>query len=342
MKQTKSQENTEFFDKCSEESYYVAGWLNYFRKGTHFEIKTSISNIEVVSYIKDSIFQSTNQKINIKNKNIQFKFVSKIISLNCKQSYEYISSLVSGNNINGIVISYYKGWLEASVNILQNDTLLIDTKVIQNKQILNTLKVAHSNSSNDFIIINTENTFDLLYKLYKGFNTSKIKNNSYLHNYFISLKKTYYDELDVEYTIIDSSKNLVKSHITDAGIDITALSVDKVIGNVIMLNTNVYMKIPVGYWGMLCPRSSIVKSGFMMANSFGVIDSSYRGELKVSLKYCGDETEGLVNLQELLPFKCAQIIFIKQTLPNMLNTLDIDNKSNITSRGENGHGSTGN
>ncbi len=32
------------------------------------------------------------------------------------------------------------------------------------------------------------------------------------------------------------------------------------------------------YW--LAPRSSIYKSGLIMANSLGVIDSSYRGELK--------------------------------------------------------------
>jgi len=35
---------------------------------------------------------------------------------------------------------------------------------------------------------------------------------------------------------------------------------------------------PVHFW--LAPRSSIYKTGYMMANSMGVIDSSYRGLLK--------------------------------------------------------------
>jgi dUTPase len=35
---------------------------------------------------------------------------------------------------------------------------------------------------------------------------------------------------------------------------------------------------PVHYW--LLPRSSIYKTGYLMANSVGVIDSSYRGVLK--------------------------------------------------------------
>ncbi len=341
MKYNKNQENLAFFDKCSQESYYVSGWLNYFRKGTHFNVKTSLGNIEVVDYIKNNIFSSTKQKINIKDKNVSFNFVSKNIELHCKHSTEYISSLVSGKNINNIVINYYKGWIEASSIALQNDTLLIDTKVAQIKQMLDNLKVAYSSSSsNEFIIINTESTFDILSKLYDYNTNSEYRFKSFLYNYFISLKKKYYDELKVEYTIVDSENKLEKKYITDAGVDITAVSVDKVIDNVIMLNTNTYMKIPVGYWGMLCPRSSIVKSGFMMANSFGVIDSSYRGELKVSLTYIGDINDGLIKLKDLLPFKCSQIIFIKQTLPYMLNTLNVGNDSNITSRDSGGHGST--
>ena len=42
--------------------------------------------------------------------------------------------------------------------------------------------------------------------------------------------------------------------------------------------SNDYMKTDSHFW--LVPRSSIYKSGLMMANSVGVIDKSYRGELK--------------------------------------------------------------
>lgn len=37
------------------------------------------------------------------------------------------------------------------------------------------------------------------------------------------------------------------------------------------------------------PRSSIYKTGFFMANSAGIIDKSYRGELKSPLMTCGSE-----------------------------------------------------
>ena len=42
--------------------------------------------------------------------------------------------------------------------------------------------------------------------------------------------------------------------------------------------SNDYVKTDSHFW--LLPRSSIFKSGLLMANSAGVIDKSYRGELK--------------------------------------------------------------
>ena len=42
--------------------------------------------------------------------------------------------------------------------------------------------------------------------------------------------------------------------------------------------SNDYLKTDSHFW--LAPRSSIYKSGLMMANSVGIIDKSYRGELK--------------------------------------------------------------
>jgi dUTPase len=42
--------------------------------------------------------------------------------------------------------------------------------------------------------------------------------------------------------------------------------------------SNDYLKTDSHFW--LTPRSSIYRSGLMMANSIGVIDKSYRGELK--------------------------------------------------------------
>ena len=50
-----------------------------------------------------------------------------------------------------------------------------------------------------------------------------------------------------------------------------------------------YLKTDSHFW--LIPRSSIYKTGLMMANSVGVIDKSYRGELKAPVWSMTGETK---------------------------------------------------
>ena len=70
----------------------------------------------------------------------------------------------------------------------------------------------------------------------------------------------------------------------DAGLDLTAVSVsvDK-FGNA-TYGTGLAFEIPEGYVGLIFPRSSISKQGLTLANSVGVIDSGYRGEVMFKFK----------------------------------------------------------
>lgn len=70
----------------------------------------------------------------------------------------------------------------------------------------------------------------------------------------------------------------------DAGMDLVATSriFDKY-GNV-EYGTGLAIEIPEGYVGLLFPRSSISKQDLSLANSIGVIDSGYRGEIKFKFK----------------------------------------------------------
>lgn len=74
-----------------------------------------------------------------------------------------------------------------------------------------------------------------------------------------------------------------------AGMDLTATSkevVDK--GDdygFIEYGTGLSVEIPEGYAGFIFPRSSISKTGMMLANAVGVIDSDYTGEVKLRFKY---------------------------------------------------------
>lgn len=80
------------------------------------------------------------------------------------------------------------------------------------------------------------------------------------------------------------AKMPARAHLTDAGYDLTATScVFDRQGNA-TYGTGIAVEIPKGYVGLLFPRSSVAGKDLTMANSVGVIDSGYRGEIMVKFK----------------------------------------------------------
>ena len=90
-------------------------------------------------------------------------------------------------------------------------------------------------------------------------------------------------------------------------------------------------RLPVHYW--LLPRSSIYKTGCIMANSVGVIDSSYRGVLKAPVVRVVDDATGFVKGER----------YFQIVAPNMGKILVVRRVASLpeTARGEGGFGSTG-
>jgi dUTP pyrophosphatase len=91
-----------------------------------------------------------------------------------------------------------------------------------------------------------------------------------------------------------------------------------------------YLKTDSHFW--LLPRSSIYKTGLIMANSVGVIDKSYRGELKAPVWSMTGNTD--INVGDRL----FQIV-----APDMgwIRNVRIVNSMPDTERGAGGFGSTG-
>ena len=91
-------------------------------------------------------------------------------------------------------------------------------------------------------------------------------------------------------------------------------------------------EVDVHYW--LLPRSSIYKSGIMMANSVGVIDASYRGTLMAPITNLNEHTYPNV----VKGTRLFQIV-----APDMGHIREIKIVSSLpnTSRGSGGFGSTG-
>lgn len=100
-----------------------------------------------------------------------------------------------------------------------------------------------------------------------------------------------------------------------------------------VVRTGLKFKIPAGYVMLVFSRSGHgFKNGVRLANSVGVIDSDYRGEVKVKLQNDGDETFSVrygdrVAQAMLLPVPCV---------PMVAGVVTED-----TERGSGGFGSTG-
>jgi dUTP pyrophosphatase len=104
-------------------------------------------------------------------------------------------------------------------------------------------------------------------------------------------------------------------------------------GTRVTVGTGIKLEIPNGFGAMVCSRSGLAaKNGIQVLNAPGIIDTDYRGEIKVILHNSG-QSEFIVKkgdrIAQLLFFPIFQAIFQKAEL--------IDN----TARGEGGLGSTG-
>lgn len=92
------------------------------------------------------------------------------------------------------------------------------------------------------------------------------------------------------------------------------------------------VEIPQGYMGLLAPRSSMSKTPLRCANSVGIIDADYRGELSIAYENisCSDYTIFRGD-------RIAQLIIVPIAI------VDVEEAQTLreTERGAGGYGSTG-
>jgi deoxyuridine 5'-triphosphate nucleotidohydrolase len=74
-----------------------------------------------------------------------------------------------------------------------------------------------------------------------------------------------------------------KAHASDSGYDLTLIDVGQKAGNVQFFRTGIKIQPSFGWYFDLVPRSSITKTGYLLANSVGIIDRAYVGEVLVPL-----------------------------------------------------------
>ena len=100
-----------------------------------------------------------------------------------------------------------------------------------------------------------------------------------------------------------------------------------------MIGTGIAVAIPKGYFGGVFARSGLsAKEGLRPANCTGVVDSDYRGPVKVAL-----HNDGAVPRVVTPGEKIAQLVVIPYLSVSFQEVEELDE----TKRGEGGFGSTG-
>lgn len=176
-----------------------------------------------------------------------------------------------------------------------------------NENFINMITVPYK-MKDDNIIISKVNYIDFVGKLYVE-STEELYDNTNFNKIINCNQPVIHFVKQNKDAIIPT-----KANFSDVGYDISILNVHKIINSKTKLyDTGICLNIPIGYYVEIVPRSSIVKSGYMLSNSIGIIDCSYKGNLYVGLtKVCDDAIE------IEYPLKCCQLIIRKQVFPKFI------------------------
>ena len=126
-----------------------------------------------------------------------------------------------------------------------------------------------------------------------------------------------------------------RAHAGDAGLDLSACErVELAPGERALVGTGLAVAIPTGYAGYVQPRSGLAaKHGITIVNTPGLVDSGYRGELKVIL-HNTDRREAFVVEAGM---RIAQLVLLEVPPVDPVVVHELPSSE----RGERGFGSSG-
>lgn len=132
-----------------------------------------------------------------------------------------------------------------------------------------------------------------------------------------------------------AAREPTRAHPGDAGLDLHSVESARIgPGQRVSIGTGIAVAIPEGLAGLVLPRSgNALNHGIALVNSPGLIDSGYRGEVRVLLLNTDRETEFRVEPGD----RVAQLLLV----PCAAVDLREEERLEETSRGEAGFGSSG-
>lgn len=138
-------------------------------------------------------------------------------------------------------------------------------------------------------------------------------------------------EINIQVDTLDALPSY--AHFGDGGADLRTMEpIDCRPGEVVKVPTGVRVEIPYGFAGFLMSRSGQGKLRVTLANSVGLIDHQYRGEIFAQITNDGINTFRAEKFDRI-----AQLVLV----PVVNATFKVVDKVSETARGENGFGSSG-
>ena len=322
-----------FFDNITEDKSYFLGWIisqyHTISDNKTLLVKDIIENETFIIQIKN-IFD-TSIKINkyyneysfeINSQNFIEHLLHKLHLIIDSSTVEYPIEFVRGYFEYNGVISYN--------NDDKNPECLIKGEYVH---IINEIIKLPSILFKELLVYDSVNSVDFLGMIYK--NSSGLMNQKLYYEYisFLGYKKLY--DLPICKVFKSNIDAVIPSKVreSDVGYDLSIIKYHKQLNDITALyDTGIRLKVDHGYYAEIYPRSSLSKSGYMLANSVGIIDRGYTDNIYVALTKLNPGSPDIE-----FPFRCCQIIFRKQEHFNIIET---NTDFNNTNRNIGGFGST--
>jgi dUTP diphosphatase len=135
--------------------------------------------------------------------------------------------------------------------------------------------------------------------------------------------------------VADGARPPTRAHDDDAGYDLHAAERATIApGERVSVGTGLAVEIPPGHAGLVVPRSGLAaRHGIAVVNAPGLIDSGYRGEVRVLLLNTDPDEPFEVEPGD----RIAQLVVVQVSTPELVEADSLRE----TARGAGGFGSTG-
>lgn len=320
---------SDFFKNIDNDTYYIFGWiLNDLNI-----IKATSTLILKFPHKHNKLYQSITKKFSDIKPNVNDTlFIYNIVNIAfIRNLIDYIDEIIEKKRPIEFKNDFVRGFYEnyGTLNYNESPELFLNGSYAE---FISQVYDIPSINNTHFITFDNTNVVDFLGNIYNNSNESIILQ----HKYQEYIKLLGYSNSPPKCNIFRTDPNAIipsKHREFDVGYDLTVIKFHKKLNDKTSLyDTGIKIQVQHGYYVEIVPRSSLSKSGYILANSIGIIDRGYTNNLYVALTKIDEKSPDIT-----FPFRCCQLIFRKQ---EHFDITEVANDFNKTQRYLGGFGST--